>query len=240
MSMRTGSEEIFASDVAGHDQKQLTHLDRYSGTPRWSPDSKWIAFDSYKPGGHAEIDIVEPDGRNLHSVISAPFDCAVPSWSRDGKAIYYSGNENGVWQVRKHNLDNGNDMQMTRQGGFDAFESYDGKTIYYTRFFEAGIWKLPSTGGAETIVVAGRPQVGFWGHYAVTTTGIYFLNDDDAEPHPTIEFYKFATSKVSPVLALDEKAARLQPSLSATTDGKTLYFTQYDRQSVIKMMEFAP
>jgi hypothetical protein len=82
--------------------------------------------------------------------------------------------------------------------------------------------------------------VGFWGHYAVTTTGIYFLNDDDAEPHPTIEFYKFATSKVSPVLALDEKAARLQPSLSATTDGKTLYFTQYDRQSVIKMMEFAP
>ncbi|HEY1575864.1 MAG TPA: winged helix-turn-helix domain-containing protein [Terracidiphilus sp.] len=211
MSMRTGSEEIFASDVAGHDQKQLTHLDRYSGTPRWSPDSKWIAFDSYKPGGHAEIDIVEPDGRNLHSVISAPFDCAVPSWSRDGKAIYYSGNENGVWQVRKHNLDNGNDMQMTRQGGFDAFESYDGKTIYYTRFSEAGIWKLPSTGGAETIVVAGRPQVGFWGHYAVTTTGIYFLNDDDAEPHPTIEFYKFATSKVSPVLALDEKAARLQP-----------------------------
>jgi len=238
MSMRTGSEEIFASDAAGHDQKQLTHLDRYSGTPRWSPDSKWIAFDSYKPGGHAEIALVEPDGRNLHSVISAPFDCAVPSWSRDGKSIYYSGNQNGVWQVWKHNLDTGNDVQMTRQGGFNAFESSDGKTIYYSRFFEAGIWKLPSTGGAETVVVAGRPQVGFWGHYAVTTDGLYFLNSDGS-PRPTIEFYKFATSKVSPVLSLDEKAARLQPSLSATADGKTLYFTQYDRQSVIKMMEFA-
>ena len=35
------------------------------------------------------------------------------------------------------------------------------------------------------------------------------------------------------------KAARLQPSLSATMDGRTIYYTQYDRQSVIKMMEFA-
>ncbi len=238
MSMRTGSEEIFVSDIAGHDQKQLTHLDRYSGTPRWSPDGKWIAFDSYKPGGHAEILLVDAEGRNLHLVISAPFDCAVPSWSRNGKAIYYSGNQNGVFQVWRHSLDNGNDLQMTKQGGFDPLESYDGKTIYYSRFFEAGIWKLPSTGGAETIVVAGRPQAGFWGHYAVTTTGLYFL-DNDAEPHPTIEFYKFATSKVSPVLTFDEKAARLQPSLSTTADGKILYLTQYDRQSVIKMMEFA-
>ena len=108
-----------------------------------------------------------------------------------------------------------------------------------SRFFEAGIWKLPSNGGAETIVVAGRPQMGFWGHYAVADSGLYFL-DNDADPHPTIKFYKFATSKVWPVLTLDEKAARLQPSLSATANGKTVYFTQYDRESVIKMMEFAP
>ena len=61
-----------------------------------------------------------------------------------------------------------------------------------------------------------------------------------SKPHPTIDFYNFATGKISPVLTFDERPARLQPSLSATADGKTLYFTQYDRQSVIKMMEFAP
>lgn len=239
MSMRTGSEEIFVSDSAGHNQTQLTHLNRYSGSPRWSPDSKWIAFDSYIRSKSVQIFVVDPEGRNLHSVVSAPFDCAVPSWSRDGKAIYYSGKQNGTWQVWKYTLDTGANVQLTHQGGFDPVESYDGKTVYYSRFYEAGLWKIPATGGTETLVVPGRPQVGFWGHYAVTTAGLYFL-DSDAEPHPTIEFYSFADGKISPVLTLDERPARLLPSLSATADGKTIYFTQYDRQSVIKMMEFAP
>ena len=239
MSMRTGGEEIFVSDTGGRNQVQLTHLDHYSGTPRWSPDSKLIAFDSYQPGGRAGIFLVDSDGRNLHAVISRPFDCAVPSWSRDGKAIYYSANRDGAWQMWKHNLDTGAETQLTHQEGFDGLESTDGKTVYYSRFYEAGIWKVPAGGGAETLVVRDRPQIGFWGHYAVTATGLYVL-DYDAEPHPTIDFYNFATGKISPVLTLDEHPARLQPSLSATADGKTLYFTQYDRQSVIKMMEFAP
>ena len=239
MSMRTGFEEIFISDSDGRNQTQLTHLNRYSGSPRWSPDGKWIAFDSYIPSKRVQIFLVDPEGRNLHSIIAAPFDCAVPSWSRDGKSIYYSGNRDRGWQVWNHNLDTGADVQLTKQGGFDPFESADGKTVYYTRFYEAGIWKMPATGGPETLVVANKPQVGFWGHYTVTNSGIYFL-DNDADPHPSIEFYNFATGKISPVLALDEHPARLQPSLSAAADGKTLYFTQYDRQSVIKMMEFAP
>ena len=46
------------------------------------------------------------------------------------------------------------------------------------------------------------------------------------------------TLLISSVFSFNERPARLQPSLSATTDGKTLYFAQYDRQSVIKMMQF--
>ena len=233
MSMRTGDEEIFLSDSSGKEQIQLTHLGHYSGTPRWSPDSKWIAFDSYHPGGHAEIFLIDSEGRNLHPVISAPFDCAVPSWSRNGKSIYYSANRNGAWQARRRDLDTGADEQLTKQGGFDPIESVDGKTVYYTRFYQAGIWKTPVGGGAETLVIADRPQIGFWGHYGVAVTGLYFL-DYDAEPHPAINFYNFATQRISTVLTLDEHPARLQPSLSVSADGKTIYFTQYDRQSVIK------
>ena len=238
MSMRTGSEEIFVSDSTGRNQRRLTQLNRYSGTPRWSPDGKWIAFDSFIPSQSAEIFVVDPEGRNLHAVVSAKFDCAVPSWSRDGKAIYFSGNRDGVWQVWKHDLNTGADVQLTKQGGFDPIESVDGKTVYYTRFYEAGIWKVPSGGGAEMKVIADRPQIGFWGHYGVSTMGLYFL-DNDAEPRPAIDFYNFATQHISTVLTLDEHPARLQPSLSVNADGTAIYFTQYDRQSVIKMMEFA-
>jgi len=237
MSLRTGSEEIFVGDSDGRHQTQVTRLGRYSGTPRWSPDGKWIAFDSFIPNKHVQIFVVDPEGRNLHSLIAEPFDCAVPSWSHDGKSVYFSGNRGGALQVWKHSLDTGTDVQLTSQGGFDPIELIDGKTIYYTRFYEAGLWKIPVDGGPETLVIPGRPQVGFWGHFAVSRTGLYFL-DADAQPRPTINFYNLATQRISPVLTLDEHPNRLQPSLSVTEDGKSLFFTQYDRQSVIKMMEF--
>ena len=87
-------------------------------------------------------------------------------------------------------------------------------------------------------MVADKPQLGYWGHFAVTQSGLYFL-DADADPRPAVDFYRFASGRTSLALALEQRPARLQPSLSATPDGKTLYYTQYDRQSVLKLMEFA-
>jgi hypothetical protein len=129
-------------------------------------------------------------------------------------------------------------VQLTHHSGFNPTESIDGRTVYYSRFNEAGIWKIPASGGSETLVIPDRPQNRFWGHYAVASTGLYFL-DNDAEPRPAIEFYDFASRRISKVLTLDQNPMRFDASLSTTADGKTVYFTQYDRQSVIKMMEFA-
>jgi Tol biopolymer transport system component len=237
MSIRTGSEEIWTSSANGEGARQLTHLDRYSGTPRWSPDGRWIAFDSYTPNG-ARIFVVDLEGRNLHPITNGPGDDAVPSWSRDGKSIYFASKRTGDWQVWKHSLVDGKELQLTERGGFDPFESSDGQTVYFSRFDQAGIWSLPAKGGAESLVVADKPQLGYWGHWAVTSAGLYVL-DTDAEPRATIEFYDFARRLTSAVLTLDMLPARQQPSLSATMDGKTVFYTQYDPQSVIKMMEFS-
>jgi hypothetical protein len=132
---------------------------------------------------------------------------------------------------------------MTKHGGFDAFESYDGQTIYFSRFDQAGIWSMsakggPANGGEESLVVADKPQVGYWGHWAVTQDGLYLLNAD-AEPRPGIEFYRFATRHITSVFTMEMQPARQQSSLSASRDGRTLYYTQYDGQSGIKLMEFA-
>jgi Tol biopolymer transport system component/DNA-binding winged helix-turn-helix (wHTH) protein len=237
ISIRTGFEELWTSSATGENPSQLTRLNRYSGTPRWSPDGKWIAFDSYS-GNSAQIFVVDAEGRNLHSITGGAHDNVVPSWSRDGKWIYFASDRTGSSQIWKRSLESGAEVQLTKDGGLNPSESYDGQTIYFSRFDRAGIWSIPASGGRESLVVADKPQVGYWGHWALTQDGLYLLNTD-AEPRPTIEFYRFATRRISSVLTLEKQAARQHPSLSATADGKTIYYTQYDRQSVIKLMEFS-
>ena len=235
MSVRTGTEELWSSSATGGNLLQLTRLNRYSGTPRWAPDGKWIAFDSYTSNG-AQIFVVDSEGRNLRSITTGNYDNAVPSWSRDGKFIYFSSKRTGGWQVWKHSLESGAETQLTEHGGFDPIESYDGNTIYFSRFDRAGIWSTQASGGAESPVVANKPQFGYWGYWAISEPGLYFL-DLAAEPRPAIEFYNFATRRTSPVLTLEQRPEREEPSLSATMDGRTLYYAQHDRQNVIKMME---
>ena len=237
MSNRTGSSEIWVSQATGENPLQMTHLNSYSGTPRWSPDGKWIAFDSYTRDG-PQILVVDSEGRNLHSITNGPHRNVVPSWSRDGKSIYFASNRTGNWQVWKHSVEGGSEIQVTTNGGFDAFESYDGRTLYFSRFDKGGLWSLPANGGTETLVVADKPQIGYWGHWAVTQAGLYLLNAD-GEPRPRIEFYSFATHRVSPVLNFERGPLNSQPSLGATADGKTIYYVQAYGQGVINMMEMA-
>ena len=237
MSARTGSGQIWTSGAGGENPIQLTHLDQSSGTPRWSPDGQEVGFDSSTPTG-TQIYIVDREGRNLRSITSGPSENFVPSWSRDGKSIYFASNRTGIKQLWKYSLETGVKTQLTQNGGMDAFESFDGQTLYFSKFDRGGVSSIPIKGGPESVVVAYRPQLGFWGHWAVSKSGIYFL-DNEAEQGPTIEFYSFATQRISPVLTLEKQPARLQPSLSATADGKTIYYTQSESQSVIKMMEIS-
>ena len=237
MSIRTGSEEIWSGSATGENPSQLTRLNRYSGTPRWSPDGKWIVFDTYQEK-NAQIFVVDAEGRNLHPITAGAYDNVVPSWSRDGKSIYFVSKRTGNWEVWKRSLDGGAESQMTKHGGFNPFESYDGQSIYFSKFDQAGIWSIPAKGGTESLVVGDKPQVGYWGHWAFTQDGLYLLNMD-AEPRPGIEFYRFATGRITPVFTLEMQPARQQPALSASMDGRALYYTQYDRQSVIKLIEFA-
>jgi Tol biopolymer transport system component/DNA-binding winged helix-turn-helix (wHTH) protein len=237
MSQRTGANEIWTSEANGDRPRQLTHLNSYAGSPRWSPDGEWIAFDFDR--GSTQIFVIDAEGRNLRQLTSGIGVNVVPSWSRDGKWIYFASERTGRKEVWKHSLESGKEVQVTRYGGFNGFESFDGRTVYFSKFDEAGIWSLPSEGGTESSVIEGKPQTLYWGQWALTTKGIYYMNVE-AEPRARIDFYDFATRRAHPVFALEKLPAWAQPSLSSTADGTTIYYAQQDRQSVAKMMEFGP
>jgi Tol biopolymer transport system component len=234
-SERTGFGELWMRGATGGSPLQLTHLGGHSGLPGWSSDGKWIVFDDNN-GNDDQIFIIDADGRNLHPITGGAYDNGMPSWSRDGRFVYFNSKRTGSFEIWKHSLENGAEVQLTRHGGFDPVESYDGQTTYFSKVDEAGIWRMPASGGTESLVVAGKPQAGYFGYWAITQTGLYLLNTE-AEPGPRIEFYNFATHRTSPVFTLERKPTPMEPSLGATADGKTIYYTQFDSQSVIKMME---
>ena len=234
-SLRSGESEVWRSDLDGSNILQLTSFGgELAGTPRWSPDGKWIALDR-RPGAHSQIYVIDAEGRNMHAITSGDYDNSVPSWSRDGQWIYFGSMRTGEWQLWKQKPGSGGGIQVTQHGGFTAFESYDRKTIYYTKRDGEGIWSIPVGGGAETRVTA-APRLGFWGNWAVSEAGLYVL-DDDIMPRPTIEFYNFKTRKLTPVIQLEHSGRAWDPGLDASRDGRTVLFVQWEPQVSLAMVE---
>jgi DNA-binding winged helix-turn-helix (wHTH) protein len=224
MSDRSGSLEIWTSNLDGSSLVKLTNLGS-CGSPRWSPDGRWIAFDA-KPTGRPAVFVVPAEGGSAIARVEDEYENMVPNWSLDGQWIYFGSNRARQDQVWKTPVQGGQTVQVTRHGGFAAIESYDRRTIYYakTRLENPEIWQVPAQGGVETLV-SPLLRPGIWANWAVTQKGIFFLSSEGAESN-LLEFFDFATRAVQPIGTLD------RPSfwLSASSDGKSAWYTEGEQQ----------
>jgi Tol biopolymer transport system component len=233
-SDRSGSAEIWESNADGSNPEQMTFFSKgIVGTPRWSPDGKWIAFD-YRPEMHSQIYLIDSERRNIQCITSGSYENVVPSWSRDGAAIYFASNRTGDWQVWRRDVPSGREVQVTRHGGFASFESYDAKILYYSKLDGGGIWSKPIGGEEQRITEA--LHRGYWGHFAVTDDGLYLL-DSDAELGPVIMYFSFHTRRLTPVITLKQTPVPWTANLAASRDGRTLLFAQGEHKSSITMVE---
>jgi Tol biopolymer transport system component len=210
VSDRSGSDEIWVCESDGSHPAQLTFFDdTVSGTPRWSPDSQQIVFDS-RPASNSDIYVLSAAGGKPRALTQEPSHDVMPSWSRDGRWIYFCSNRSGAFQVWKAPAAGGPAIQVTKQGGFEAFESLDGKLLYYTKGRgPGGIWQMPVAGGEEGQVPE-LLQAGYWRYWAVLDDGIYFVAPV-ASARPAIMFFSFATRQVMKLGALSETRSRDRP-----------------------------
>jgi DNA-binding winged helix-turn-helix (wHTH) protein len=221
----TEGADIWVTNFDGTGPRQLTNTGA-CGVPRWSPDGHWIAFDTDGRSGHSAILIVAPETGQIREVVKDVWNNSAPSWSRDGKWIYFASNraadgeENQVWKVALD--DPRQPQQVTRRGGFSAYESIDGQTLYYAkhRYENPEIWELPLAGGTETRVSAlVRPST--WANWAVTKDGILFLSEY-SEKASTLEYFDFASRGVRPLGVLENASFWL----SASADGKSVWYSE--------------
>lgn len=219
MSDRSGTMEIWISDRDGRNPFQLTAVG-VAGTPRWSPDSQSIVFDT-PWNGHIAIVAMKVSGGAPRIMAQDSFEDRCPSWSRDGKWIYFSSTRTGSYQVWKVPAEGGSPVQVTRQGGHAALESLDGKYVYYAKTpdNDPEIWQVPVDGGVETKVPLVRP--GTWASWQVVDGGILFAGP--ALGHrAALSFFDFSKHAARTIAVLD----RVPFWLGATADGQVVAFDQ--------------
>lgn len=237
-SDRLGYSDIWYCDSDGSNCEQSTSLHTVSGTARWSPDGHYISFESLSKG-HYDIYVVEVPSGQPRLVATFPgADNGAPNWSRDGQWIYfYSAHESGPFQLWKAPVKGGSAVRVTKNGGVYAIESDDGRFLYYAKFEQPGLWKMPLEGGEETQVLD-QPLGQYWFNWGLIRKGIYFLNLS-AKPNGRIEFFDFATRKTTSIFSLEKPPPSIA-GLAVSPDGKSLLFGQseFDDSNIMLVKNF--
>jgi Tol biopolymer transport system component/DNA-binding winged helix-turn-helix (wHTH) protein len=150
-SGRSGEVAIWVAAADGSEPRQLTsHQWNWQGSPNWSPDGRTIAFDAHDPDG-IHVWTIPAEGGTPRRVTKPTGDQTTPTWSRDGKWIYFSEAHEGrvvdrdIWRVP---ATGGPAEQLTRTGsGFLGYETADGASLLYQpKVGDSPLLVMPLTG----------------------------------------------------------------------------------------------
>jgi Tol biopolymer transport system component/DNA-binding winged helix-turn-helix (wHTH) protein len=220
-SNRSGNYEIWISDADGSNVVQLTAFrNARAGSPRWSPDGRKIAFD-YNAAGNWDIYVINSQGGKATRLTTNEANDFRPSWSRDGNWIYYCSNRTGHGQVWKVPANGGAEVQVTRHGGYVAFESLSGEDLYYTKEHE--LWKMPVRDGDEVRVLKSPAEI----YFAPAKRGIHFLEDTQSFDL-SLKFLDFTTHAIKTIAAVPGPVA--DDEISESPDERWMLYGKTGRQ----------
>jgi Tol biopolymer transport system component len=175
--------------------------------------------------GNSDIYVIRSSGGKPIRLTTDSADDVAPSWSRDGRWLYFTSKRTGRFEVWTVSAAGGQASQVTRNGGGPAFESSDGTSIYYMKGDLSGsLWKMPLVGGEEVQVL---PSVA-WRAFSLSNEGIYFIPEPGTERTSSLQFLRFATGKVKTVATI---SGFPEEGLSVSRDGRFILFSLIDEGS---------
>ena len=219
-SIRSGEVfDIWVANADGSNPVQLTNrLGRHQSCPEWSPDGRWVAFESQGRDGHWDVCVIDASGGRPRRVTSEPSDEFLASWSRDGKWIYFFSNRTGRGEIWRVASGGGQAEQVTQNGGFAAFESHDGKTLFYVKAGNPRLFAKPLGGGPERQVLDYVSEIAF----VVMQDGVYYIGRPGDDRQYPLQFFQFSTGTNRLLTKIN---GTLSYGLTVSPDRKTFLFT---------------
>ncbi len=173
-------------------------------------------------------------GGKPRNLTSHPAIDAFPSFSRDGKWIYFTSNRTGEHQIWKMPASGGDAVQVTNNVGYVRLASRrmaPTSTTYETMDTPSPLWRLPASGGVPVKVLEGVVL----GNFVVLEGGIYYIDRPSGEggiyyiDRPSgetrLQYFDFATRRSTTVA---RNLGNVDLGLTASPDGRTILYSRVD------------
>ena len=244
-SWRTGPSELWLWDAKmSNGRAVFDQPSSITGSPAWSPDGQWIAFDSRVGSARGDIWVMRATGDEARRLTQDPSEEINPCFDQSGENVYFSSSRTGTIQLFRVPFRGGPAVQVTKGGGYTCQASADGKYIYYLQERSAanGLWRIDLAGGREEMVFPTLQNR----NWKLLSDGVYFLDVGDRSAgaggavRGEAKFYRFSTRRVE---KLGFSTPRPIPAvgIDVSADRKWVYFPMMDRErSELQLTENLP
>lgn len=89
LSENRTQSDLWLADTTGGKVRALTATPKNERHPRWSPDGKWIAFESNRAGDDYQVFVLPLDGGEARQVTTLSTGATSPVWSAQGDQIAF-------------------------------------------------------------------------------------------------------------------------------------------------------
>jgi Tol biopolymer transport system component len=223
-SLRFGENGIWTIQTQGTLGSELVSAPQATvALGDWAPDGKSLVFFSTMDQGRWQLYRVAADSGKVARLTNNSVDDIFPSWSRDGKWIYFSSGRGGGLQLYKMPASGGPATLVAPRIVVMAQESPDGHWLWFAEWPGGGLYRMPLGGGEITRLIDRMSDAA---GYVATTAGVYYWSGD--APHTELRYLDLQTRRDQVVF---RPAVPASGNLAMSPDGRWLCFPLVERDS---------